>query len=165
MEIVVNSEALSSFLAQFLSQEPPNLGPFNFDGLVLLGKAEMLQKAVFRLKKKLQADSYQGSPNMFASRNDRQLHAELSLLVDGLLMDYRVFESFGYENLYKHRYLTYEVWKAFQSFRTLDIIDELENAFSPLTDDFDVIPLPDLKSCSWKRQCPTQPRPSDYRRD
>ena len=52
--------------------------------------------------------------------------AELSLLVEGLVADDQVFESFGYKNLYEKGFLTYDRWKSFQSSKTSRSLDQLE---------------------------------------
>ena len=52
-------------------------------------------------------------------------------------MDHQVFRSFGYENLFEKGYLSYDLWKAFQSANASLIIDRLDNAFHAMSGDKD----------------------------
>ena len=59
-----------------------------------------------------------------------RLEAEVTLLVEGLLGDPKVFQSFGYEYLYEHGYSTLEHWEVLQRSKVSTNIDKLDNAFS-----------------------------------
>jgi hypothetical protein len=65
---------------------------------------------------------------------------ELQLLVDGLLGDGQVFQSFGYETLYERGYLDYELWSTFQQQRIDSDIDGLDEAFRDDGDFNEVLP-------------------------
>ena len=57
------------------------------------------------------------------------LEAELALLVEGLIGDHQIFESFGYENLHERGYLTYERWMAWNNSKIIEAQDHLDRIF------------------------------------
>lgn len=75
------------------------------------------------------------------SKQDAQIEVELTLLLEGLITDHQVFRSFGYENLFEQGYLSYNLWKAFQSSNASLIIDRLDNAFHAMSGDEDDVHL------------------------
>ena len=86
-------------------------------------------------------DLPQGPLMSLLSEQDTQIEAGLTLLLEGLITDHQVFRSFGYENLFEQGYLSYDLWKAFQSTNTSLIIDHHENAFHAMSGDEDVVHL------------------------
>ncbi|KAF6237668.1 hypothetical protein HO173_003869 [Letharia columbiana] len=52
--------------------------------------------------------------------------AELAFLVEGLIGDHQIFESFGYENLHERGYLTYERWIAWTNSKIIEAQDHLD---------------------------------------
>ncbi len=90
--------------------------PTTFDGLAVLAKYE-------QLKQRLAS---------FPSLNEGPSWAvlALSLLVDSFLTDREIFRTFGYENLYEHGCLSFELWKEFQRRQLDDDITLLDNSFT-----------------------------------
>ncbi len=70
------------------------------NGLVLLKNYSTL---------KAHLNAVQSNPRALGS-----LVLEMSLLIDGFLADGEIFKSYGYEDLYENRFLTYDHWKEFQ---------------------------------------------------
>lgn len=86
-------------------------------------------------------DLLQGPLMSLLSKQDAQIQVELTLLLEGLITDHQVFRSFGYENFLEQGYLSYNLWKAFQSFNASLIIDRLDNAFHAMNGDEDDVHL------------------------
>ena len=105
--------------------------PDVIDGFHLLKSIVVLERRLGELRAEMQGSS--PSHPYFrilipSSEELAKLEAELSLLVEGLVADDQVFESFGYENLYEKGYLTYDRWKSFQSSKTSWSLDQLDRA-------------------------------------
>ena len=66
---------------------------------------------------------------------NRSLALEMDLLVNGLLGDGQVFQSFGYEKLYELGFLDYQLWKFFQKQKLDNDITELDDGFCAIDDE------------------------------
>ena len=99
------------------------------DGFLLLKNIDFLESRLRELRAEMKrsslSDLFLITP-ISTGEEVAQLEAELSLLVEGLVADDQVFESFGYENLYEKGFLTYDRWKSFQSSKTSRIFDQLD---------------------------------------
>ena len=124
MEVMLHSPSLRIFINNVLTVGLGGSDTTVIDGFVLLQNIQMLLCQLRTLRKGAIA-----SVILSSSRKDLQLEAEVSLLVEGLLMDHQVFQSFGFENLYKSGYLTFDIWKSFQGARTVRTLDLLEQDF------------------------------------
>jgi hypothetical protein len=80
----------------------------------------------------------------FASVCVHDVLLELRLLIDGFLGEGQVFRGFGYERLYEHGHLDYELWRAFQQQRFDSDIDDIDDTFRAVEDD--EITLPPIKT-------------------
>lgn len=113
----------------------------HIDGFLLLRNSILLRNRLHQLRIELRDGDSLTPKERSSHQDDLRLVAELSLLVEGVLADYQVFESFGFENLYEKGILTYEQWKTFQSLRTSQTLDELDRAFQAIDQeekDFDL---------------------------
>ena len=136
MEVNIKSAVLYSYLAHLLGQHQDSARQ-RINGFVLLNNAHFLQAQLNNLKERMHMDLPQGPLMSLVSEQDAQIEAELTLLLEGLITDHQVFRSFGYENLFEQRYLSYNLWKAFQSSNASLIIDRLDNAFHTMSGDED----------------------------
>ena len=136
MEVNIKSAVLYSYLAPLLGQHQ-QLARQSIDGFVLLKNVKLLQAQLNDLKERTHIDLPQGLLMSLVSEQDAQIEAELTLLLEGLITDHQVFRSFGYENLLERGYLSYDLWKAFQSANASLIIDRLDNAFHAMSGDED----------------------------
>jgi ankyrin repeat protein len=66
---------------------------------------------------------------------NQSLALEMDLLVNGLLGDGQVFQSFGYENLYELEFMDYQLWKYFQKQKLDNDITELDDGFYAIDDE------------------------------
>ena len=140
MEVNIKSAVLYSYLALFLGQHQVSARQ-RINGFVLLRNVKLLQAQLSDLKERMHIDLPQGLLMSLISEQDAQIEVELTLLLEGLIMDHQVFRSFGYENLLEQGYLSYDLWKAFQSANASLIIDRLDNAFHTMSDDEDDVHL------------------------
>ena len=140
MEVNIQSVVLFSYLAHLLGQHQYPASQ-RFNGFVLLSNAKFLQIQLNGTKERMHIDLPQGPLMSLLSEQDTQIEAGLTLLLEGLITDHQVFRSFGYENLFEQGYLSYDLWKAFQSTNTSLIIDHHENAFHAMSGDEDVVHL------------------------
>ena len=140
MEVDIKSAVLYSYLAHLLGQHQDSARQ-RINGFVLLNNAKFLQTQLNDLKERMQMDLPQGALMSLVSEQDAQIEAELTLLLEGLIMDHQVFRSFGYENLFEQGYLSYDLWKVFQSSNASLIIDRLDNAFHAMSGDEDDVHL------------------------
>lgn len=112
------------------------------DGFVLLRNSSVLQALL---------DSLRAEMNKYKTRRLRMNsslirdEAELSLLVEGFIEDDQVFKSFGYEDLYEQGFLSYDLWKAFQTHQTFRTLDQLDAAFYTAEQIDGPYPCPKLK--------------------
>ena len=130
INVRLRSPMLQVYLPFLLEEErnPPCELPNVIDGFHLLKNIDLLESLLRKLRAEMQdnSDSCYHFNQIISSREDMaQLEAELSLLVEGLVSDDQVFESFGYENLYEKGFLTYDRWKSFQSSKTSRSLDQL----------------------------------------
>ena len=101
----------------------------HFDGFHLLKNIHLLESSLRELRAEMQGSSPSHSFCGILPLPDEQwvqFEAGLSLLVEGLLADDQVFESFGYENLYEKGFLTYDGRKSFQTSKTTRSLDQLD---------------------------------------
>ena len=140
MEVNIKSTVLYSYLAHLLGQHQDSARQ-RINGFVLLNNAKLLQTQLNDLKERMHIDLPQGPLMNLVSEQDAQIEAELTLLLEGLITDHQVFRSFGYENLFEQGYLSYDLWKAFQSSNASLIIDQLDNAFHGINGDEDDVHL------------------------
>ena len=124
MSIELHSFALSSYVGRRLG-----LVGDEIDGFFLLKHITSLETQLQELRNDIQSHPPSGSWTDLIHEQDTQLEAELRLLVEGLLSDHQVFDSFGYENLYNKGILTHDRWKTFQGCKTAMAIDGLDSAF------------------------------------
>ena len=99
------------------------------DGFFLLKNIDFLESRLRELRAEMKRSSLSDlflNARISTAEEIGQLEAELSLLVEGLVADDQVFESFGYENLYEKGFLTYDRWKSFQSSKTSRRFDQLD---------------------------------------
>ena len=136
MEVNIKSVVLYSYLAHLLGQHQISASQ-TINGFFLLNNAKFLQTHLNDLREGMHMDLPQGPLMSLVSEQDAQIEAELTVLLEGLITDHQVFRSFGYENLFEQGYLSYDLWKAFQSSNASLTIDELDNAFHALSDDED----------------------------
>ena len=136
MEVHIKSTALYLYLAYHLGQRV-DLASQKINSFVLLSSAKLLQTQLNGLKERMHIDRPHEGLMSLVSEQDAQVEAELILLLEGLIMDHQVFRSFGYENLVEQGYLSYDLWKAFQSANASLIIDRLDNAFHAMSGDVD----------------------------
>ena len=109
-----------------LESNPRCRTPDVVDGFHLLRNIDNLESQLQELRAKMQGSSpfsYSYFTAPIPSRDIAQLEAEMSLLVEGLVADDQVFESYGYENLYEKGFLTCDRWKSFQSSKTSRTLD------------------------------------------
>ena len=138
---------LRSYLRSILAPVPCSQTPSYdvsydvFSGFDLLKHIDHLESGLRKLRAEMQ-DSFPSHPDTLILKRSSvelaRLEAEVSLLVEGLLADDQVFESFGYENLYEKGYLTYYRWKSFQSSKTSRSLDQLDwatNSIDQLEDE------------------------------
>ena len=140
MEVNIKSAVLYSYLAHLLGQHQDSARQ-RINGFVLLNNAHFLQAQLNDLKERMHMDLPQGPSMSLVSEQDAQIEAELTLLLEGLITDHQVYRSFGYENLFEQGYLSYNLWKAFQSSNAFLIIDRLDNAFHAMSGDEDDVHL------------------------
>ena len=145
MEVNIKSKVLYSYLAHLLGHHQTSASQ-TINSFVLLNNAKFLQTHLNDLKERMHMDLPQGPLMSLVSEQDAQIEAELTLLVEGLITDHQVFRSFGYENLFEQGYLSYDLWKAFQSSNASLTIDELDNAFHAMSDDEDNVHI-DRRAC------------------
>lgn len=108
-----------------ISTKPPNV----VGGFDLLKNINYLESQLRELRTAPQGSTLPQftCSNVIPSRKEiTQLEAEMSLLVEGLVADYQVFESFGHEKLYEKGFLTYDRWKSFQSSKTSRSLEQLD---------------------------------------
>ena len=106
-----------------------------------------MQTKLNNLKKEIQINLPQRPLSSLRSEQDAQVEAELTLLLEDLITDHQVFQSFGYESLYKQGYLSYDLWKAFQSSNASLTIDRLNHAFETTRDGDDDMRM-DQRDCN-----------------
>ena len=136
MEIDIKSAILYSYLARLLGQHQDSTS-HRINGFILLKNAKLLQTQLNDLKEGMHVDLPEGPLMSLVSEQDAQIEAELTLLLEGLITDHQVFRSFGYGNLFEQRYLSYDLWKTFQSANASLIIELLDNAFHAMSGDDD----------------------------
>ncbi|KAK2753683.1 hypothetical protein FQN55_000046 [Onygenales sp. PD_40] len=107
-------------LLEAVSLEPLYDSAGSFDGLVLLKHYHLLNARLEEL--------YNEHDSRRKDTNADCLLEEMTLLVEGLLNDFEVFNSFRYENLVAKGYLTFQDWKDFQNAKVNCDLDSLENA-------------------------------------
>ena len=98
-------------------------------GFHLLENIDTLESLLRELRDELQGRPRSGPVSSILRlipEHLAQFEAELSLLVEGLVADDQVFESFGYEKLYENGFLTYDRWKSFQSSKTSRSLYQLD---------------------------------------
>ena len=122
---------LQVYLPFLLGEGPNSLFEISYvaDGFHLLKNIDLLESLLRELRAEMQGNSrsFYCFNQLIKSRKDMaQFEAELSLLVEGLVADDQVFESFGYENLYEKGFLTYDRWKSFQSSKISRSLDQLD---------------------------------------
>ena len=140
MEVNIKSVVLYSYLAHLLGQHQDSASQ-RINAFVLLSNVKFLQTQLNDLRERMHIDPPQGPLMSLLSEQNAQIEAELTLLLEGLITDHQVFRSFGYENLFEQGYLSYDLWKAFQSSSASLIIDRLDNAFHAMSGDEDVVRL------------------------
>ena len=136
MEVKIKSTVLYSYLVPLLGQRQ-HLASQRINGFILLSNAKFLQTQLNGIRERMHSDLLQGPSTSLISERNAQIEGELTLLLEGLIMDHQVFWSFGYENLFKQGYLSYDLWKTFQSANASLIIDRLDNAYQAMSDDED----------------------------
>ena len=124
MSIELHSFALSSYVGRRLG-----LARDKIDGFFLLKHITSLETHLQDFRNFIQSHPPSGFWAYLDHEHDTQLEAELRLLVEGLLSDHQVFDSFGYENLYRKGILNHDRWKIFQGCKTAMAIDGLNSAF------------------------------------
>lgn len=62
---------------------------------------------------------------------------EMDLLVNGLLIDGEVLKSYGYEDLYEHGYLDFNLWKKFQQDSFEKDVLALDASYHEVDDEFE----------------------------
>ena len=99
-------------------------------GFHLLKSSNYLESRLRRLRAKRH---YGLASNYFPGTDDWfeyvKFEAELSLLVEGLVADDQVFDSFGYQTLYKKGFLTFDRLISFQSSKMSRTLAQLVRAF------------------------------------
>ena len=101
----------------------------DIDGFYLLKNLDSLERRLQELRAEMQGSSPSHSllrTLKLSGEDIAQFEAELSLLVEGLVADDQVFESFGHEKLYEKGFLTYDRWKSFRESKTLRSLDQLD---------------------------------------
>ena len=129
--VMLHSWTLQVYVPFFLAQgkNPPSENPHIIGGFHLLRNIDLLETRLRELRAKMQGSTPAAGifgVLILSSKDLARLEAELSLLVEGLVADDQVFESFGYENLYEEAYLTYDRWKFFQNSKTSRSLDQLD---------------------------------------
>ena len=130
-QLLVQGDNVQFRFLGFTGRFPDDIGmaPDVVDGFHLLKNIHRLESRVRELRAEMQGSSRSHSfYRILLPLHERwvRFEAELSLLVEGLLADDQVFESFGYENLYEKGFLTYDCWKSFQSSKTTRSLDQLD---------------------------------------
>lgn len=129
IKVWLNSVVLYLYLHYVLPRAEFDPRSTLLDGFFLLKNIDFLESRLRELRAEMKHSSLLDIfLNVLISTGQEiaQLEAELSLLVEGLVADEQVFESFGYENLYEKGFLTYDRWKSFQSSKTSRRFDQLE---------------------------------------
>ena len=103
------------------------------DGFVLLENIDLLRTNLGAIRRWRRLVT--SSKLLNVKKRRAQLEAEMTLLVEGLLLDHQVWESFGFEELYQNGHLTYRFWKALQKCKTMQTIDSLEKTFDQYNED------------------------------
>ena len=122
--IELHSFALSSYIGRRLGLQSNQI-----DAFLLLKHITSLETQLQELRNDIQSHPPSESWTDLFYEQDTQLETELRLLVEGLLSDHQVFDSFGYENLYKKGILNHDRWTTFQGCKTAMAIDGLDSAF------------------------------------
>lgn len=122
MVVETHYDLLDSWLTKVLPIAPSDIS----NGFLLLKHLDLLEEhfRAFQEKK-----AFHMSYKLLVGHELDRLEATLSLLIEGLLTDPRVFISFGYQCLYDQGYLSYERWKKLHSSWTTDNIDILEASY------------------------------------
>jgi hypothetical protein len=117
--IYVHSEALK----QEIERAVPSLSTSEeISTFVLLKHRDDLHKRL-RCLRRIKTLSSPGSTDSV------EAEAELTLLVDGLLDDYEVFRSFGYDNLLQDGYISPSIHRSFQGAKAQRDVQLLETGF------------------------------------
>ena len=137
MSVVLQSR-VSELLEQHRQTPPGNI----VDGFELLEHLGSLETYLWQLRTELQRHDPTGAVADLSSEQRAILEAELALLVKGLVGDYQIFESFGYEDLHEKGYLTNERWMAWTNSRISEAQDHLDRTFHAIgqaedVDEFD----------------------------
>jgi len=141
--VTIHSEDLKTELAKITDLEDlrpkKDFPQIPVDGFLLLRSYESLRIHLRSLQ------------NSYTLESPTSLVSELELLVDHFLADGKVFESYGFENLYENGFLTYEHWKVFQQAklqRNISTLDEGFSAVDNLVDDVEAEELLTSPSCA-----------------
>lgn len=129
INVWLNSNVLNLCLRDLLPRTEFDPRSTLLDGFFLLKNIDFLESRLRELRAEMKrsslSDLFLNAP-ISTGKETARLEAELSLLVEGLVADDQVFESFGYENLYEKGFLTYDRWKSFQSSKTSRRFDQLD---------------------------------------
>ena len=115
INVAVKSATLYMYLELFFRSHLRRSTSQSIDGFLLLKHTEFLQTHLDDLRKQIPIDIPQGPLISAISEQNTQIEARFALLVEGLVTDHEVFQSFGYEDLFEQGYLSYKCWKSFQS--------------------------------------------------
>lgn len=146
IEITFHSALIRSCVSHLLEQDLPDSTISKLDGFILLKNFGRLKSCIRALRQVRKGTITEACRRILletrtSPEDDSKLEAEMCLLVEGVLQDSEVFQSFGYENLYERGYLSYDRWKAFQRERTSRAIDLLDSAFHVIDQQNDILPI------------------------
>lgn len=111
MTVRVHSRNLKIELAKLLGHVDTDNEDFLCDGFQLLRSHAVINERIQQLNR-----------GVFI----RVVTLELRLLLEGLLSDRHIFESFGLPDLYEQGWVSYELWNIYQKQEFYDLIDALE---------------------------------------
>jgi hypothetical protein len=77
--------------------------------------AEICEQTMYSMDGLLLLQNYEKLAAHMNSLHDGHVKAELNLLVNGLLADYKPFSSFGYQDLFEKGYISVERWRSIQA--------------------------------------------------
>lgn len=129
IHVEFQSTVLQSRVSELLGQAPPNPPSNTVNGFELLQNSGLLETHLRLLRTGTQGHDPIGFVAEPSYEQRSILEAELAVLVEGVLGDYHVFESFGYENLHEIGCLSYDHWIAWTNSKILEAEDYLDREF------------------------------------
>lgn len=129
IHVEFQSAALQSRVSELSAQARPNPPSKIVDGFELLENSGLLETHLRLLRTWLRDYDPTGFVEGPSCEQRSVPEAELALLVEGVIGDYQVFESFGYENLHEMGCLSCERWMAWTNSRILEAEDYLDREF------------------------------------